>query len=161
MLKKMTGTLWAYIVILLFTGQIFYQSCQLHYFSSKVIPIIICILVFLLTLLGIAVEVRSIAKGIRVKVVAADEELGEMAEKTQRGLFECTAVVFIFVFLILAVGFLVAVPLFIIGYIKRNGGKLSTAIISAVLMTLFVHVMFNMVLEADLYHGKLFLLLGY
>ena len=161
MLKRMTGTLWAYVVILAFTGVIFYQSWQLHYFLSKIIPIIICLLVFLLTFWGIAIEARSIAKGIRMKAVAADEELGDIAKNPQKGLFKSIAIVIAFTVLILVVGFLVATPLFIIGYVKYNGGTLRTAILSAALMTLFVHVLFNIILKADLYHGKLFLLLGW
>ncbi len=159
MLKRISGTLWVYIGILLFSCLILYQSFQLRYLFSKIVPIIICVMVVLLTLLGIAVETYSIAKGkSRTRSAVAGEK---KVEKTEKSMFECTAAVFIFAFLIIAVGFLVAVPLFMLAYIKLNGGKLSTAIISAVSVTLFVHVMFNMVLDADLYHGKLFMLLGY
>jgi len=160
MRKRLNGTLCAYVVILLFTSLIFYQSFQLRYLVSKIIPLILCIMVYILTFAGMIVELRAIAKKQRREIVI-DEDLGEKVKKPAKSMLECTAVVYILAAMIIIFGFLVASPIFVFGYILYNGGKLKTAVIAAACITIFVHLLFNVLLQADLYHGKLFLFLGW
>ena len=154
MLKKLNGVIYAYIFIIVFVLVIFYQTLYLYYFTSKIIPFILCALVFILTIIGIIMEVLKINQKPRVT-----EEKGNAVpeSKTQRGMLECTIPVFIMALLIYGLGFLIAIPLFILVYIRYNGGRWLEAISTAILTTGAVYVVFNLVLKTDLYPGKLFL----
>ena len=53
-------------------------------------------------------------------------------------------------------GFLVAIPLFILSYMKTHGAKWHVAIIFAILVTAIVYGVFEVALKVYLYEGLLF-----
>ena len=155
MLKKLNGLIYAYIAIIIFVLVIFYQTLRLHFFTSKIIPFILCALVFILTVIGIVDEVLRMNQNAK----AAEKKDGAPVpeSKTQKGMLECTIPVFIMAFLIYTLGFWVAIPLFLLVYIKYNGGRWLEAISAAIITTGAVYVIFSLVLKATLYPGRLFM----
>jgi len=53
------------------------------------------------------------------------------------------------------VGFIIAIPLFIFSYLKLNGRKWLLSVGMAVVMTMFIYVIFVVALKVDLYPGFL------
>lgn len=156
MLKKLNGIIYAYIAIIIFVLVIFYQTLHLYYLTSKIIPFILCMVVFILTIAGIVNEFCKIkTDGIDKKCV---EE--QPRNKSQKSMLECALYVFILAFLIYALGFLMAMPIFMLAYIKYNGGSWVESIITAIVVSGMVYTIFDLILRTDLYHGKVFILLG-
>jgi hypothetical protein len=58
------------------------------------------------------------------------------------------------------VGYLIAIPLFVLFYMKRLGARWLTVVISTLLTTGFIYVVFEIALELKLYRGLLLTLLG-
>ena len=52
-------------------------------------------------------------------------------------------------------GFVLAIPLFVLGYMKSHGIKLAATITFAVVMATVIYVLFELVLGVDLYKGLL------
>ena len=153
MLKKLNALIYAYIVIIIFVAVIFYQTLRLHFTFSKIIPFFLCVLVFILTVIGIINEVYK----IKQNAGTAEKKGDAPGSKTQKGMLVCTIPVFILAFLIYTLGFWIATPLFISVYIKYNGGRWLEAITTAVITTGTIYVVFELILKAHLYPGMLFL----
>lgn len=157
MLKKLNGVIYAYIAIIIFVLAIFYQTLHLYYFTSKIIPFILCLGVFVLTIVGIINELQ------KIRTTDTDKksvEKKQPKDKSQKSMLECALYVFILAFLIYALGFLVAMPVFMLVYIKYNGGGWVESVVTAVVVSGVVYVVFDLILQTNLYQGKLFILLG-
>ena len=162
MLKNLNGVLCSYIVILIFVLAIFYQTLHLFYNTSKIIPFIICIGVFLLTIAGIVIELKKVHNNR--KAVPVSEEMSHkqktVKDKPGKSMIECVLWVFGAALVIYLLGFSISIPLFMLVYMKCNGGSWLESIITSILVSSIIYVVFNMVLNANLYEGKLFVLFG-
>lgn len=161
MLKKLNGIFYVYIFIIIFVLVIFYQTLHLHYFTSKIVPFILCIAVFALTMAGIISELLQMRKNKATTLVlhAKDRDKETEEDKPQKGMLTSTLWVFVLALLIYLFGFLIAMPVFILAYMKcHGGGSWLESIITAITASGVIYVVFVLLLEADLYEGKLFIL---
>jgi len=127
----------------------------MEYFSAKIVPLIIGGIVTFLAVIGLIREI--IGKRASETTTSQDEaeDVAESGESWLRyGVLGAWLVgLFLAVYL---VGFLVAIPLFILSYMKTHGAKWHVAIIFAGLVTVIVWVVFEVALKVYLYEGLLF-----
>jgi hypothetical protein len=141
------------IISLVFGGvSLTYASLKM-----KLLPLIICGLIFILSMIELIKEVSNRKKTSGEAQVTAEElEVGAEASSDIRGDMVGFAW---FVGLIIAVcliGFLISIPLFILVYLKLHGCKWHTSIITSAVMITVIYLTFIQFLQADLYNGIFF-----
>lgn len=132
-------------------------SLTMAAFKSKLLPIMISSTVLVLAAIGLKQEIS--ARDKPESATAADKEEESGAEDTEKGLRSYLPVwawLIGFALAIYLLGFLVAMPLFVLAYMKKNGIGWLMAIISAILTSVFVYGVFELALSVELYRGLLF-----
>jgi len=154
---KLSGEARLYLVILaisLFT--IVWSLFGVDYrFESKLLPVLIGGIVFLLAAAGLANELCS------QKPPKAPASVGGALDRENwRGYLIHFGWVVGFLLGICCVGYLLAMPIFLFCYTKRLGSSFSVATASALAVSAFIYVSFELVLDVKLYRGLLFSLLN-
>ncbi len=130
-------------------------SLRMEYVSSKALPLIFAFVILLLSLiqLGKELDIR------KQKPVGANKVSGEAAKvEGERPRYAIVVGwLFGFILAIYFLGFLIAMPLFIISYMKYNRARWSASIIVAILTAAPIYILFELILHVDLYPGILFL----
>lgn len=138
------------IVILVFSLAIVIGSLTYSSKEAKLLPIVIGGLVFILTAVILVRELRAKEKPHRQREEWEGEELALSQYKT------VAIWVAAFALGIYLIGFLIAIPAFIISFLKSNKtGWLKSSIMAAV-MVAFVYGIFELLLQVELYRGLLF-----
>ena len=154
---KLNGDARLYIFVLaisLFT--IVWSLLAVDYrFESKLLPVLIGSIVFLLAAAGLWNEVRA------QKTHAAASSLGSaLARESWHGYLVHFGWLAGFLLAIYLVGYLLAIPIFLFSYTKRLGSGCRVAIASALTVSAFIYVAFELALDVKLYRGLLFLWLS-
>ena len=136
------------IVVLLVSLAIIIRSLTFTYLATKLFPVIIGGLVFVLAAIELGREL--LAKGESEMVVEPGEAKGEIGRYLWIGAWIVGFSVAIYL-----VGFLIAIPVFILSYLKldRAGWLIATGI--AGVTTVFLYVVFELLLQVHLYRGLL------
>ena len=120
-------------------------SITLRYQSTKILPMIVGGLIFVLAAIALIRDLLS------KKDTRGPEEETPLTAYWRTGTW-----VVVFALAIYLLGFLISIPLFIILYLKRHGtGWLKSIIIGAV-TTAVLYSAFEIALKIDLYRGLLF-----
>lgn len=136
----------------------FFASLQLEYLDAKLIPMIVSAVGFFLAAIGVGREI------LRREAPSAITETEQAQEKSKnllrRYLYEGAWLVGFGLAIYLA-GFLVAIPLFTIPYLKLHGRRWLPSVTIAVVMPIVLYVLLTYPLGVDLYPGLISELLGW
>lgn len=149
---RMTGNIWSLIVIMAFTIFLFFNVINLAFYASKILPIFICTIVFLLSLVALIREVRESAVS-REDTAERQSNTGEVVELKKY--VPITLFLLSYFLGIYFIGFMVATPLFVAGYMKVCGSTWKGTIIITVIFTLLFYALFIYLLQVNLYPGLL------
>ena len=157
---RITGNSYFLIVIMVAMLAIIGLALMMEYAASKLLPLILGSIVFILAGIGLA---REILPGQNRKATASGTETGggeETGERWSRYLLN-GAWLAGFVLGIHLLGFIISIPVFLLAYMRWLGTKWLTSIACAVLTPLLIYVIFEVALDLDLYQGLVFKWLGY
>ena len=169
---KLQGKHYFSLFWVLFYGGIIYVSFGYHY-KARLIPLVVCIPCLIFSLYRFYVELKGVEEegptqedlllqGIKDKVSGISDGFKQKEEKTKltkeekrQRFFDILLWIAIFLVLIFTVGFLIAIPVFTLAYmrVKKETWLLST--ISSVGLTVGVYVAFVFGTESYLYEGLL------
>ena len=151
---KIKGSSYFLIVIMIVMLVIIGFSLRMEYFESKLLPLVISSAVFVLAAIGLGREIKA---GIKGEATVTGGETTEREESGEgwRGYLLAGAWVAGFLLVIYLLGFLIAIPLFIIAYMKSHGTRWLVASTSAILTTVLIYVLFELGLGVILYRGLL------
>ncbi len=134
-------------------------SVRMEYITTKLLPILIGSIAFILAGIGLAREIRVVNRQ-RVTEAEGETITKEKAGEGLRGYLLTGAWVLGFFLAIYLLGFLIAMPLFVLTYMKTHGTRWLTTIILTILTPLFIYGLFELALGITLYRGLLFRWLG-
>jgi hypothetical protein len=152
---KLRGDSYLFIVVMVMALAVIGLSLRMEYFSSKLLPVLISIIVFVLAGIGLG---RQTLVGGNLEATAT---VGETSKKEETGrewlgyLLQGAWVV-VFFLAIYLLGFMISIPLFVLFYMKSFGTRWRVAIIFAVLTPALIYALFQFALGIDLYPGLLF-----
>jgi len=159
-MKKLSGSSYSLIIIMVVMLVIIGLSLRLHYVASKVLPVGVSIIVFVLAAVELwkGISARS---GVEATVIESEASAKEKAGIEGRKYLPIGAWLAGCCLAIYLIGFIIASLLFVLLYMKWYGSRWVTAIISAVLFTGIIYSVFELILEVDLYPGLLRTWLGF
>ena len=150
---KLTGDAGVYLFIL--TVSVFMIVWSLfgvdYRFESKLLPVLIGSIVALLAAMGLYNEVRT-----EKLHEAASGMDGVFAQESWRGYLVHFGWLAGFLLAIYFIGYLLAIPIFVFTYTKRLGSGFRVALVSAITVSVFIYVAFELGLDVKLYRGVLF-----
>ena len=135
---------------------IFFASLQLEYLDAKLMPMLISAVGFVLAAIGVGREIWC--KEV-TRVIAETGQTQEQSKKLLRRYLYEGAWFVGFGVAIYFTGFLVAIPLFTISYLKVHGRKWLTSVTIGAVMT-SLYPLFAYVFGVDLYPGLILELIG-
>jgi hypothetical protein len=152
-MKRLSGTAYTLIAIMVIMPLFIAFSMPLSYFASKMLPVLFSSLVFVIAAIAL---VRDIRKTRRQSAIASQgttvgAETGT-ADKFQDYL-PFAAWVIAFSLGIYLVGFTISMVLFTGAYMKQHGSSWWGAITTAVIFAAIIYVVFDVLLQSDLYGG--------
>lgn len=150
---KLTGDAGVYLFIL--TVSVFMIVWSLfgvdYRFESKLLPVLIGSIVALLAAMGLYNEVRT--EKLHESASGMD---GIFAQESWRGYLVHFGWLAGFLLAIYFIGYLLAIPIFVFTYTKRLGSGFRIALVSAITVSVFIYVAFEVGLDVKLYRGLLF-----
>ncbi len=155
-MKKISGKEYSLIVIMVIMLVVIVASLRMPSFYSKLLPLTVGIIVFLLSAIKFGQEFLA-----REKTAATiiEDDVSEITESKATG----RAYLLTFAWipgLVLAIylrGFLISIPVFVLSFIKLCGTRWRTAIIYGILTLVVVYFGFQIALNIDFYEGLLFI----
>ena len=149
------SSLYVLVVILVIAMAVIARSLAFLNVNLKVLPIIVAGFIVILSAIELMRELKESRKSKKA-LKPEPKEAGSEAGKELLGYVGNFGWLVAFFGLILLVGFLAGVSLFILIYLKSHRRAWPISIGTAAGMTLFIYVIFERVLEADLFRGLLF-----
>ncbi len=148
-----------FIIIMIITLAVIGWSLKMEYFMSKLLPIIVSSSIFVLAAIGLTREI--LANDELGSAVTEDETgVGEETRQGWRAYLRSVGWVLGFFLAIYLLGFIIAVTLLVITYMKSHGVRWLGTIVSTVLAPLFIYGIFELGLKVTLYRGLIFTWLG-
>ena len=157
---KIRGSSYFFITLMVIMVVIIGLSLRMEHFETKLLPLVIGSAVFVLSAIGLWREI-SAGNQQEVTVTGGDTTRAEEAKESWRGYLLAGSWVVGFFLVIYLLGFIIAIPLFIISYMKTHGMRWLTAIAFTILTPLLIYGIFELALGVDLYRGLFLTLLGY
>ena len=157
---KVRGVSYFLITIMVIMLVIIGFSATMAHFESKLLPMVISSAVFVLAAIGLWREVLT-PEGQKVTKTAGKTSAKEETEEDWRGYLTAGAWVVVFFLAIYLLGFIIAIPLFILAYMRTHSMRWLSSIVFAFLTPLLIYGIFERVLGVILYRGLLLTLLGY
>ena len=157
---KKKGIIYVYIVIMVFALVVIGLSVGAEYFKFKLIPLIVSGFGLILSAIGLSREI--LARDKSGTTATRDETHG--GKETSESWYRYSLIgawVVGFLLAIYLLGFITAIPLFLLSYLKTHGAKWRKAITVAVLTTVIIYGVLILGLKVHLYEGLLFRWLGY
>ena len=155
---KLTSNAKIYIILLALMSAVIVTSALMEYFESKFLPLLFSGIIFILSAIGLWNEIATSRK--RQAAAAKDEEKKKPAEETWGGYLINGAWFGGFILAIYLLGIMIAIPLFVLSYMKWLGTRWITAIIWSILASAIIYGAFEVALGIDLYRGMLLTWLG-
>lgn len=152
---KIKGSSYFYIAIMVVMLVIIGSSLSMKYFESRLLPLVVGSAVFALSAIGlwreIAAENRREATVTRGETVKKKE-----AGESWRGYLVAGAWLMGFFLTIYLLGYIIAIPLFILAYMKSHGSKWLVATVFAIITSVIIYGVFRLALNIELYRGLIF-----
>lgn len=154
---RLNVTSWVYISISGIVAVSLLMSLRMEYLSSKLLPLIIGGVVFVLSVIGLIREMASEKKNNFAGQMKRDEgnDAGSLSEWIGYAVHGSWIAGFFLVIYLL--GFMAAVPLFLLLYMKWLGNRWPVVIAFAVVIPFVLYAIFEIGVGIDLYPGILFL----
>ncbi len=152
---KLRGSSYFLILIMVIMLVAIIAALRMEYFASKLLPVLVGSLVFILATIELGRELLT-----RHGSTAIVTDMGAETKAPPRKYVLTGGWIVGFFLAIYLLGFLVAIPLFVLFYSKSHGTRWLVAIILAILMTAVASA-FQFFLMVDLYQGLLLTWLGY
>lgn len=149
----MKGSSYFFLVIMAVVLTFIVLSLGMVNLKSKLLPLLIGGAVFALAAGGLIGDI--VGKDGRKVSSTMDSDRPESKQTWGKHLPIGLWIVGFFLGIILF-GFLVAMPLFVLGYMKKNGVNWLPALSATVLTSAFIYVMFEVALNVVLYRGLVF-----
>lgn len=156
---KIRRDVYVYIGVMVLMLVIIGNALTMRYFSSKMLPLLISGTIFFLAAIQLSRELLT--KGEPKASVSEEVTGGGERKETWYGYSLVSAYVIGFFLTIYLLNFIIAIPLFILAYMKTHGTRWRVAITSAIVITVLIYVVFELALDLELYQGLLFTWLGY
>ena len=137
------------IAVLLILGAVIIITSNFTHWEGALFPIIISSITFVLTAIELGRELRG--RKLRAAPEGADAVLNPFAAFGQILGWILGFALGIYLF-----GFFVAVPVFLITYLKSRQRSWSMTLGMTIVTTLFVWIVFELLLNADLWKGLVF-----
>lgn len=147
--------LYSYIAVIVLSLVFIGISLGLKYTSAKMLPMIISGVVILMASVGLVGEITTRRKSGTTTALDT-EDSGEAAGESWQQYALVGVWLAGFFLTIYVVGFLAAIFLFMLGYMKTHGTKWLTSTIFAIVTTTIVYGLFVALLKVYLYKGLLF-----
>ena len=158
---KLTSNAYLYIVILaIMLFVILWSLLGMEFFESKLLPLLFSSIVFILAAIGLGNEVMAGGKRKTGATKSEESRREESGEKWGGSLLNL-AWFSGFILGIYFIGFIIAIPLFILTYMKWLGTRWVVAIIWAIVTPAVIYGVFEVALGIDLYRGLLLNWLSY
>jgi hypothetical protein len=137
------------------------SSLRLEFFASKLLPLVIGSIVFVLAIIGLAGEIMA---GHSLEGATGPSSEGRVREKKFTGLREYSGIsawILGYSLSIYVVGLLIATLLFVGAYMKRYGSNWPETMITAVVFTVILYAVFDLAFNVELYKGQIIMWLGF
>ena len=161
-MRRLSGLAYFYIIIIAFILLQIVLAVPMRFLSSKLVPLTVALPLFVVVVIGFVREVKG--RGDREAKMETDPTEGEggIAPKLHplRAYLPITVWTLGFAIGVYVIGMVVAIPVFILSYMKSHGIGWRTSIIAASLTTASVWALFEIVLYIELYRGLLLEALG-
>ena len=155
-MKKLPGSSYSVILVAIAMLVVIGSALRLESFASKLLPLIIGSMVFLLAIIGLAREIRV---GYSLKGTAVSASEGGTGEKKKNtGVLEYSGIsawILGYSLSIYLLGFLIATLVFVGAYMKRHGSNWFETVMTAVIFTAIIYAVFDLAFNTDLYKGQL------
>lgn len=155
---KIKGGSYILVVTIAFTLLVVISALTMENWKSKLLPLVLSGIILVLA----AVELRrNILAGDATAATteSTTDETGEGRESL-RGYLLTGAWVVGFLLAVYLLGFIIAIPLFILPYMKLHGSRWLSSIITTVLTSIFIYGLFEVLLNITLYRGLVLTSLG-
>lgn len=149
---KVRGSL--YFVILIMIGMLILMglALRMQYFTSRLLPLMFGGAIFLL---GAIQLVSEILPRVRSETTVTEEQPGEEKKSSWYGYLLIEGWVVGFLLAIYLLGFMIAIPLFTVSYMKSHGTRWLVAIAFGLVVSVLIYGIFEIVLQVKLYQGLL------
>jgi hypothetical protein len=144
------------LILLIFIG----MSLTIQNSKVKTAPLLITIVSFLLAAIQLGREVLTKREVIANTISDEKSEDGETEEGWREYLKAGAWIIGLFL-AISFIGYLIAIPLFILSYTKSHGIRWKVALALTIMATLIAYGIFEFALEIELYRGLIFELFAY
>ena len=147
------------IIILLMLFVVLWSLLRMESFESKLLPLLFGSIVFILAVIGLGNEILA---GGKPKTTATESQASKREETGERwgGYLANGSWLAGFILGIYLLGFIIAIPLFVLSYMKWLGTRWITAIIWSIVSPAIIYGVFEVALDVDLYRGLLLTWLG-
>jgi hypothetical protein len=159
-LRKLSGSAYSYILIIVAMLVVIGVSLKMQYFASRLLPFLIGSIVLVLAAVALLKEIRE-GPSPKPGAGSAGAGPGGKTAFSARDYLRVAAWVVGFLLALYGVGFIVATLLFVGAYMKCHGSSWTGAIITPVIFVGLIHLVFNFALHADLYKGQLLMRFGF
>lgn len=156
---KVTGSVRFYAVTMVVMLVIIVLSVMMEYLESKLLPLVISSIVFVLAGIGLTREILARDKQ-GMPISKGRTSGGEAAGEGWHGYLLNIAWIVGFLLSIYLLGFTIAIALFVLLYMKWLGTRWRVAITCAILTPSVVYGLFEVALGIELYRGLVLTWLG-
>lgn len=154
-MKKNRRSLYFYIAILIGMVIIITYSLTMESFAIKFLPIVISGAVLVLAAFGLSKEIGSGSNPDETQIGSETSE-GEEIKEDWKGYLFGGGYILGFSAGVYLLGFIMAIPLFILYYLKSHKTGWPATVLYAVLITSTIYGVFELGLDIILYRGVLF-----
>ena len=155
-MKKLSSSACSLILVAIAMLGVIGLSLGLLSFASKLLPLIIGSIVFLLAIIGLAREIKA---GVSPEATAVSASEGGASDKEKNtGVLEYSEIsawILGYAVSIYLVGFLIATLAFVGAYMKRHDSSWFETVVTAVIFTAIIYAVFDLAFNTDLYKGQL------
>ena len=144
-MKKLSSSAYSLILVAIAMLGVIGSSLRLLSFASKLLPLIIGSIVFLLAIIGLAREIKAGVSPEATAVSASEGGVGEKKKNT--GVLEYSEIsawILGYAVSIYLVGFLIATLALVGAYMKRHGSSWFETVMTAVIFTAIIYVVFDL-----------------
>ena len=155
---KTRANAYFFLIVMIIMLATIVWSLRMDYFLSKLLPIIIASIVFVLAATGLIREVLGKEEQTS-KTTKGETDGKDEAGQVWHDYLRSGSWILGFLFAVYLLGFITTIPMFVLGYMKSQGVRWLTALTSAVLTPIITYGIFEVGLQITLYRGLLFSLL--
>ncbi len=150
----MKGNFYFLIVIMAIMLLVIILSLRMEYYTSKLLPLLMGSIVFVLGTIGLVQEILARDKPeVTISQAKMTVEVEDKVKAGFRAYLPVGSWVLGVALAIYLVGFLITIPVFIFTYMKSHGVRWIIAIIFTVVTTGIIYGGFEVLLRVELYRG--------